>query len=49
MHQLTTPNTRRMKLPEASPPGSCIQLIVLMVHSVTSFCQSSCRKRGLAS
>jgi hypothetical protein len=38
LHQLTTPNGRGTKLPDSNPSGSCIRLILLMLHSVTSSC-----------
>jgi hypothetical protein len=38
MHQLATPNDRGKKFPERKPPGSCIRLILLMLHPMTSSC-----------
>jgi hypothetical protein len=35
MHQLTAPNGRGKKLPEPKVLGSCIRLILLMLHPVT--------------
>jgi hypothetical protein len=35
MHQFTMPNGVDKKLPETKAPGSCIRLILLMLHPVT--------------
>jgi hypothetical protein len=38
MRQVTMPNGRGKRLPAPKSPGSCIQLIFLMLHPVTSSC-----------
>jgi hypothetical protein len=38
MHQPTRPSARGKALPKSKPPGSCIRLILLILHSVVFSC-----------